>query len=787
MRRSDKILLDKRMNTVYDRTMGLTLEPLQQLDALGHTDKGLVRWRATGSDPAFACGLKETVILGGWYQLDLRIEVIAGRLSTPCLYVDYGDGFSEASKIEFAIDVGAGGSFEGDMIVMFPAAVRALRFDPTVIRAELALADPRLRVLGRVEAANRLFVDGLRDRRRFFEKLSFLFEIGRQGLIRGMRGIGEFLYESSRIRHHRSMDPLDYGRWLDTYGSIPGAPASTVDDHAPTPVVSVIVPTYNTSARWLRRCIDSVREQTYPHWELCIADDASSQPHVAQILAEYARLDPRVRIVVREENGHISRASNSALELATGKYVALLDHDDELHPRALQEMVTSFVANPRWRMAYSDEDKVDDKGVRFDPYFKPDWNYDLLLSHNCVSHFGVYERALVESVGRFRAGYEGSQDWDLALRCIEQLNPDQIGHVPHVLYHWRAIPGSTALSPGEKNYAHFAAMKSIQSHLDRVGRVAEVLEIPGHPGNYRVRNTLPADAPTVSVVIATRDRVELLSTAVRGILQDTDYPRLEVVIVDNGSVEMETRAYLERLAQDARVRVVRHDQPFNYSVLNNLGVANARGEVICLLNNDIEVKSPDWLKEMVSQALRPDIGAVGAKLYFPDGSIQHAGIVLGFNGVAVSAYGGRPKGWYGHMFRACLLQNYSAVTAACLVLRRSVYEEVGGLDESLAVAYNDIDLCLRIRESGYRNLWTPYAELYHHESATRGAEDTPEKQARFLAEVDRIQARWSSLLKRDPAYNPNFSLTGETFDLAFPPRHCTDWTHAGGENLQCLT
>lgn len=751
-------------------TIALELVPIQQLTLAGETSNGLTPWRVTGDDPAFLCRVNG--VPRGWYQLDLRIDVMSGRLSTPCLYVDYGEGFSEASKIEFAIDIGAGGAFDGDMVVMFPATVVALRFDPTVMKAELRLATPKLLALGRVAAAARLLFDGLRARNGVKEWARFIREIIRRGLSLGVRGAGDFLYSASRVHRHRSMDPLDYGRWLDTYGSLPGAPESAVENHAhSSPLVSIVVPTYNPPARWLRRCIDSVREQTYPHWELCIADDASPDPHVAQILAEYARMDPRVRYVVREKNGHISHASNTALDMANGKYVALLDHDDELHPRALQEMVAGFLANPRWRLAYSDEDKIDDKGVRFDPYFKPDWNHDLLLSHNCVSHFGVYERALVESVGRFRPGYEGSQDWDLALRCIEQLEPDQIGHVAHVLYHWRAIPGSTALAPGEKNYAHVSAMKSLKSHLDRVGRDAEVMEIPGHPGNYRVRNSLPAQLPKVSVVIATRDRLELLSLAVRGILQDTDYPDLEVVIVDNGSVEPRTLDYLTQMTRDSRVLVIRHDAPFNYSELNNLGVTHASGEVICLLNNDIEVTSPDWLKEMVSQALRPDIGAVGAMLYFPNGTIQHAGIVLGFNGVAVSAYGGRPKGWYGHMFRARLIQNYSAVTAACLVLRKSLYNDVGGLDEGLQVAYNDIDFCLRIRALGYRNLWTPYAELVHHESASRGRDDVPERLERFLHEASIMKARWPQMLARDPAYNPNLATVGETFDYAFPPRH----------------
>ena len=534
------------------------------------------------------------------------------------------------------------------------------------------------------------------------------------------------------------------------------------------PLISILLPVYQTPERWLRRCIESVIAQAYPRWQLCIVDDASPDGRVMEILEEYARKDDRIEVMRRDVNGHISEASNSALAIARGSHIALLDHDDELRPHALLEMAEAITAIPDTGLVYSDEDKVDADGRRFDPYFKPDFDPDLLRSQNYVCHFTVIRADLVRAVGGFRKGFEGSQDHDLILRCTERLAPEQVKHVPKVLYHWRAIPGSTALTRDAKDYASSAGARAVGEHLARRHPDARVEEL-SH-GHFRVHWPLPAPAPKASLVVPTRDRVGLLRMCVESILERTTYPDFEVVVVDNQSSDPEALAYLAQLERRDRVRLLRYDAPFNYSAINNWAVGQCDGTVIGLVNNDIEVISPGWLDEMVSQAMRSEVGAVGAMLYYPNDTIQHAGVVLGVHGVAAHLYAGMPRGYPGHGGRARVAQALSAVTGACLLVRRAVYEQVGGLDESLQVAFNDIDFCLRLRAAGYRNIWTPFAELYHHESASRGSEDTEEKKRRFAAEVEFMQRRWGDVLTADPAYNVNLSLRSLNCEFAVPPR-----------------
>lgn len=544
------------------------------------------------------------------------------------------------------------------------------------------------------------------------------------------------------------------------------------------PVISVVMPVFNPPAAFLMRTIASVREQFYPHWELCIADDASTAPHVRPILDAAAASDPRIKIVYRAENGHISRASNSALALATGEFVALLDHDDELAPHALYLVAEELTAHPDADLVYSDEDKIDADGVRFAPYFKPDWNPDLFLAQNSISHLGVYRTALIRAIGGFREGFEGSQDYDLALRATEQTTAERIRHIPHVLYHWRAIPGSAALRVEEKPYAVSAARRAVADYLARTGRAASV-EPSALKVFQRVRYSVPSPEPPVSILIPTRDRVDLVERCISGILERTDYRNLEILIVDNGSQEEDSLRYLVEIGRMPRVRVLRHDAAFNFSALNNVAVRQVGGEILVLLNNDTDVIHPDWLMELVANALRPDVGAVGARLLYPNGAVQHAGVVLGLGGVAGHAFKRKPARDPGHGGRAQLQQDYSAVTAACLAIRKGVYDEIGGLNErDLPVAFNDVDLCLRLRSKGYRIVWTPYAVLYHHESATRGTEATPARRAAFEREIKFMKDRWGEVLRRDPCYNPNLSLNTENFDLAFPPRAIRPWRDA---------
>lgn len=569
------------------------------------------------------------------------------------------------------------------------------------------------------------------------------------------------------------LDRNDYTAWVAQYDTLDDAKRTELTDMvarlAQQPLISVVMPTYQPNPQWLQEAVDSVRNQIYPNWELCIADDASPGAETQALLRKLETQDTRIRVVYREQNGHISAASNSALSIASGQWVALLDHDDILPADALARVAECINQHPDAGVIYSDEDKINEHGERLNPYFKPDWNPDLFLSQNMVSHLGVFRRDLIEAVGGFRLGLEGSQDYDLALRIIERLQPQQIIHIPRVLYHWRVHSGSTALSADVKTYAQDAAVRALTDHLQRM-RIDATIELT-RGIQYRIRYPLPATPPLVSLIIPTRNALALVRQCIESILAKTTYPNYEILLIDNASDDPEALAYFETLKASDRVRVIRDDRPFNYSMLNNGAVAQANGELIALVNNDIEVISPDWLQEMVSIALQPGVGAVGACLWYPDNTLQHGGVVIGIGGCAGHAQKQLERGGPGYNGRGALIQSYSAVTAACLVVKKDRYIKVGGLNEkSLTVAFNDVDFCLKLREAGYRNIWTPYAELYHHESATRGKEDTPEKLERAAREVSYMQRRWKKIIAHDPAYSPNLTIHHEDFSLAWPPR-----------------
>lgn len=537
------------------------------------------------------------------------------------------------------------------------------------------------------------------------------------------------------------------------------------------PLISLAMPVYNTDERWLRRAIETVKAQVYTHWELCIADDASTKPHVRSLLEKFAAQDSRIKVTFRASNGHISAASNSALELATGEFTAFVDHDDELPPQALYYFAELICRHPEAELIYSDEDKITETGTRFHPHFKPDWNPDLLKGQNYLCHLTACRTTTLKSVGGFRTGVEGSQDWDLALRITERLKPAQIHHIPRILYHWRAIEGSTALQLRTKDYTIQAAQKTLEDHFRRIRQNATPELIRGQ--HWHIQYAIPDPAPLVTLIIPTRNRRELLATCVESIRAKTRYPNFEFLIADNDSDDPELLAFYEEQKKRGRFTVLRYPGPFNFSAINNLAVKASAGELIGLLNNDLEATHPEWLDEMVGHALRPEIGVVGAKLYYPDMRIQHAGIITGLGGVAGHAFKNFGRNDAGNgQFRPHVAQNLSAVTAACVVMRKSVFEQAGGFDEeNLKVAFNDVDFCLRVQELGYRNLFTPFAELIHHESASRGAEDSPEKVARFSKEIEFMKKRWGERLLNDPAYNPNLTLDTEDFAYAFPPRH----------------
>lgn len=626
----------------------------------------------------------------------------------------------------------------------------------------------------RIHCATKLLAPAIRraggSRQALQKALSLYRREGFKGIQRGFRAVASAGRGPAALTDDGRND---YAKWIRLYDTpteeCRRAMQLRLEAFVSKPTVSVLMPTFNTKVEWLEEAIESVRRQLYPYWELCIADDASTDPSVLKALERYSALDSRIKVVYRSVNGHISAASNTALDMATGEWTALLDHDDVLSEYALFWVVDAINTKPNVRLIYSDEDKLNEAGERRDAYFKCDWNYDLFLSQNLISHLGVYSTQLLRDIGGFRTGFEGSQDWDIALRCIERFSAEQIHHVPRVLYHWRIHSNSTAAGQTAKPYAYVAAERALNEHLQRKG-VSGRADFLSNLGSFRVRYDAPALNPKVSVVIPTRDRVDILRQCITSVLGKTDYSNYEMLIIDNGSSDKETLRYLRKLKANARVRVLQDDQAFNFSALNNRAVREASGEFLLFLNNDTEVKSAEWLTEMLSIAAQPGVGAVGARLWYPDNTLQHGGVILGLGGIAGHGHLEAQSHNVGYFGRAALLQSLSAVTAACMLVRKSIFEQVGGFDESLKVAFNDVDLCLRIAQAGYRNVWTPYAELYHYESATRSYEKAPGQRERFQRESEYMRQRWASLLQNDPAYSPNLTLEFPDFSLAWPPR-----------------
>jgi O-antigen biosynthesis protein len=565
----------------------------------------------------------------------------------------------------------------------------------------------------------------------------------------------------------------DYAEWIRRYDTVDDTIRirirAKVSEMPKSPLISVVMPTYNSNPVWLREAIESVRNQLYPHWELCIADDASTDGTTKQILAEYEKLDGRIKVVYRENNGHICAASNSALALASGEWIALLDHDDVLREDALYWVAREINEHPNAALIYSDEDKLNDAGGRYSPYFKPDWSVDLFYSHNLITHLGVYRKDVIDLIGGFREGFEGAQDYDLALRVIEYLSSGQIRHIPRILYHWRAHDASTADHTADaKPYAMLAGERALNDHFERTGKKGRV-KFVGY--GYRAQYEIMEPYPHVTIIIPVHNGYKVFRKCIESIRRQTGYRHYDVLVVDNRSSEKPLLEYLERLGSYPDVTIIRDDGPFNYSAINNRAASVARGEFIVLLNSDVEVISGDWLHEMVSFGIQPGVGAVGARLWYPNDTLQHGGIVLGIGGVAGHSHKGFHQGDHGYLGRASLIHTCSAVTGACALFRRDLFLSLGGLNErDLGVAFNDVDICLRLSEAGYRTVWTPYAELYHHESISRGYENTPEKKKRFEREVVYMKARWGDLLSSDPAYNPNLTLEQEDFSLAWPPR-----------------
>lgn len=571
---------------------------------------------------------------------------------------------------------------------------------------------------------------------------------------------------------------ISYPEWLAHNDSLSDDDRSLIRRHIAgfrqAPKFSIVMPVYNTPVEHLGAAVDSVLAQLYKNWELCIADDASSPAAVRSTLEAYAATDPRIKLVFREKNGGISEASNSALEMASGDWVVLMDHDDLLSEHALYLIAEAIDRLDGIEIVYSDEDCLGADSVRSNPYFKPDWNYDLLLGQNFLNHLCAYRAGSVRRVGGFRSGYEGSQDWDLALRVLDSAPGGRAHHIPFVLYHWRQTEDSFSRVSADR--ACKAAVQAINDHFARTGETA-VAAAEGHSSHLRIRWALPAVRPLVSIVIPMRDKAAVTRQCLDGIFNRTAYDPIEIVIVDNGSVEPDTLGLLSELRRRANVRIVEDRGEFNFSRLVNRGVAASSGGICVLLNNDVVVINPEWLSELVGHALRPQVGAAGAKLYYMNDTVQHGGVILGIGGVAGHANRSAPRQSRGYFNRLNIAQEISCVTGACLAVRREVYDAVGGFNErDLAVSFNDVDFCIRLRQAGYTIIWTPGAELYHHEGLSRGRPDsTPEAARRNDAEIAYMRRRWGRVLDSDPYYNPNLSLETESFRLAPVTRATKPW------------
>ncbi len=544
----------------------------------------------------------------------------------------------------------------------------------------------------------------------------------------------------------------DYLKWLKN-----NEKETVYEELAYQPKISIIIPVYNIKRLYLKECIDSILNQHYQNFEICIADDCSTLEETIATLKEYEQQDDRIKVIYRKQNGHISRSSNDALSLVTGEFVGLMDNDDLITPNALYEMVLALNKNKKLDLIYSDEDKIDMEGKRCEPHFKADYSPDSLLGGNYICHFEILRKSIIDEIGGFRVGYEGAQDHDLFLRFVEKTTPDRIYHVPKILYHWRKIPGSTADTVENKEYAIKAGQKAVEDALKRRKLNANVL-VPIASTQYIVNYKITKE-PKISIIIPTKDLPIYLEKCLNSIYHKTTYKNFEVIVVNNNSCEKETFELFDYYKENYdNFKVIDANFPFNYSKINNLAVKESSGDYLLFLNNDTVINTSKWLDIMVGYAMQDHIGAVGVKLLYPDDTIQHAGVLLGIGNSAAHAFAGAPGNSYGMYGRLLVPHNYSAVTAACMMVSKKKFLSVKGFDENLKVAFNDVDFCLKLLDKKYYNIFLPQVVVYHFESKTRGYDTTSEKYQQLLKEIDYLNSKWHSILYHDPFYNVNFSL-----------------------------
>ena len=757
------------------RRIAAALVPLHRIAVIDE-DKG--EYKATGTGACFVLALSDDGHQGGWYYVEAALVRHNGnRLAN--LRVETVDTLDR--RFDWPVTTNLRGSIRE--VIHLPPNVARLLWFPTFAPGFFSQSPLLIHRISRFESiARRLHrvVDtidkfkgdaGVRDKwpgvSFSFLAASFWVSLG-AALWAALSGTSTTLQTAYRrtadLRTGRARGN-DYPAFLTRTEKLNLSAEQRIRKQVAVlvdpPLISLFIVLRSPTLALLCKTLDSVASQLYRRWELCISADSSVSPEIAGLLLQRKAVDARFKLLAIPPGASVADRLNQALISAQGEFGAQLGQHDVIHAHALSHVAIAQEEHSTINLIYTDDDRTNTFDVRSDPAFKPDWNPDLLLSHNYISGLAVYRRGLAIAAGGYRNGFEESEDYDLLLRLSREMRLGRVRHIAKVLYSHRVLPHDATA-----DVRHLSGLGALQDHLSCSGATVAP---GGTNGVYRVRHPLPAQPPLVTLIIPTRDKVEILKKCILSIQQKTDYENWEMIVVDNGSTDPETHHYFRELKQDPRIRVLADDQPFNYSALNNFAARSAMGDVLGLLNNDLEVVSPDWLTEMVSHAIRLGIGAVGAKLLYPDGMVQHAGVVLGIGGVAGHVHRYLSGDDPGYCHRASVPQNFSAVTGACLLVRKSLYWEVGGLNSThLAVAFNDIDFCLKLRDAGYRNLYTPHALLTHHESFTRGRDDTEEKNKIFKKEYAYMQDTWKDKLKDDPAYNVNLTLEFENFSFATP-------------------
>jgi len=723
-------------------------------------------YKATSYTPCFEMHLTPNIAQqGGWYYLEAALVQNNGSREA-FIRVDL-QGENEESVI-IHIPTNLRGTVRE--VFYLPPKVKALNWSPTAAPGFFYQSPLLLHSITSLESTLRRIHRVLFDLFRFQGRIPST--CGRLTFWKIFGNLHHVYQCTANLRINR-LRGNDYASFIALHDTFKEADVRAICEQIPKlrffPFLSLIMSVQDPVTQHFRAALDAISEQFYPYWELLLMGDFSRNSQAQAIAKGYQERHSQIKIICVRADANVTEVINSALELAHGEFIAKIGQYDLLPPHALLYLAQEINRYPETDFIYTDDDDIDETNQRCAPRFKPDWNPDMFYSYNYINNLTIYRRDRVLDLGGYRPGFAGAEDYDLSLRFLKDIPASKIRHIPRVLYHRRILsspssspPAPLSQSDSNERFAHQSGKLALETYF--AGRGIIVEDGPAER-LYRIKHPLPAQLPLVTIIIPTRDRIDLVRKCIESIQKKTDYKKWEILLVDNQSTEMETFSFFEQIQDNSRIRLIRYEKPFNYSALNNYAVPYAQGEIIALLNNDIEVISEGWLSEMVSHAIRPGIGAAGAKLLYANDLVQHAGVILGLGGVAGHANRYLNGKDHGYCYRAVVTHNLSAVTAACLVVRKKCYQEVGGMNENLAIAFNDVDFCLKLCVAGYRNVFTPYSLLYHHESMSRGHDDTPEKHALFLREFSYMKNTWGKMLLNDPAYNKNLTKELENFSF----------------------